>query len=408
MKILFVSNLFPSAVAPGMASYNRQLMAALAMRADVRVVAPVAWFPAQRILRGRRLPPKSETLAGIPVTHPRFFYTPGVLIHQHWRFYRASVARHLRRVIAEFAPDHVVAGFLYPDGAAVLSLCQAMGIPCTVRVNGSDFRLRMTQPRFRHQVLRVLHSAEAVFCPGQALKRDILAAGTERSRIFAFNNGVDHGLFKVQPKAEAMDRLLATGSAITAKVMDRLKGGAQAVLYVGHLRHVKGTDRMLHAFQTFGRTPEGEKAVLVVIGHGNMLVQLKREAELCGMGERICFIGDRPHAEVALWMNTADCLCLPSRSEGMPNVVVEALASGLPVVATDVGEVPFLLSEGVNGTVIRTGECTDAAIEDHLARGISHVLRRSWDRSIIADSVAHMTWPRAAEIVLEGLEKRRA
>ncbi|MDP7024601.1 MAG: glycosyltransferase, partial [Kiritimatiellia bacterium] len=299
MKILFVSNLYPSTIDPGMASYNRQLVEALARQAEIRVVAPVAWFPGQRILRGRTLPPKNETLGGIRVTHPRFFYTPGVLIHHHWRFYRTSVAQHLRRVIAEFAPDHVVAGFLYPDGAAVLSLCQTMGIPCSVRVNGSDFRLRMTQPRFKPKVLEVLRSAETVVCPGQALQRDILAAGIEPSKVFAFNNGVNHDLFRILPMTEAIEALLATGNTATTKAIKRIKAGSQAVLYVGHLRHIKGADRMVRAFQSFGQLPQGKEATLVVIGHGRMLTQLKREVEDCGMSERVFFVGDRPHAEVA-------------------------------------------------------------------------------------------------------------
>jgi glycosyltransferase involved in cell wall biosynthesis len=86
---------------------------------------------------------------------------------------------------------------------------------------------------------------------------------------------------------------------------------------------------------------------------------------------------------------------------------MEALASGLPVVATDVGEVPFLLNDATNGVVCRTDKNTDAVVVENLAQGISRVLKQSWGRTTIQDSVAGMTWPAAAEIVMEGLKQGR-
>ena len=444
MKILFVSNLYPNRVSPGTAPYNRQLMVALAKSAEVRVMAPFAWFPGQQRLRGRLLPPREETIDNIQVTHPRCFYTPGMLIHHHWRLYRASVACHMRRVLAAFAPDHVIAGFLYPDGAAVLSLCRGWGIPCAVRVNGSDFRLRITQPRFREIVLDTLRSASTVFCPGQALRRDIMAAATDASKVFAFDNGVDHAVFKMRDRDLALHRiaeecgcmgiwesgsaeggpaedgantqaphsdqsshgLRSTAYALRSQItqaITRLHCGARCVLCVGHLRQVKGPDRLVRAFCALARQGGAEDTVLVMVGHGDMTTRLKHEVEKDGMGDRVFFVGNRTHREVALWMNVADCLCLPSRSEGMPNVVVEALASGLPVVATAVGEVPFLISDSMNGFVCDGNGGTDTDVERALARGIAGALCQSWDHAAISESVAHMTWARAADVVLTGL-----
>jgi glycosyltransferase involved in cell wall biosynthesis len=453
MSVLFISNLYPSSVEPGAASYNRQLIAALAGRTAVRVIAPVFWFPGQRLLRGRRMPPRRETLDGMDVTHPRVLYTPGMAIHHHWRLYRLSIARHLRRVLNEFRPDRVMAGFLYPDAAAVLPLCERWGVPCAVRVNGSDFRLRMQQPRFRELVLDTLRRADRVYCPGHALRRDILAEGIAPEQVVAFDNGVDHARFRPRSREEALDSLqnqLAHWPS-SSYALARLREGARCVLYVGHLRHVKGPDRLVAAWARIGggeaasqlpgirlpaterrnyterrncrdkasgdRAPELQGSVspvapalcrrshgkrkasplLVIAGNGNLRSKLERAVARLGLAADVCFIGDRPHDEIALWMNVADCLCLPSRSEGMPNVVVEALASGLPVVATHVGEVPYLVKPD-NGVVCDQGQ-GESAVEASLAHGIEHVLARPWDRPAIARAVASMTWERAAEVI---------
>lgn len=399
MKIAFVSSLYPNEVEPGLAPYNRQLVAALAGQASVRVMAPVFWFPGLARLRKRPLPPVSGSMDGVPVTYPRVFYTPGIMIQHHWLTYRFTVASPLKQLFAAWRPDLVIASFIYPDAAAVVSLCNDAGIPCAAMVLGSDFRIRTTQPRFRDVVMRTLCAASAVICPGQALKRDMAAAGIPDDKIIAFDNGVDHSLFRVRPKEDALKTLESEGGGKVAEVVARLRAGARCVLYVGHLKTVKGADRMVNLWRQWS----GEDAILVMAGHGDLLPVLRQMAESAGIGGKICFLGDRPHREIPCWMNAADCLCLPSRSEGMPNVVVEALASGLPVVATDVGEVPFLIKPEVHGMVCAQGGGEQALLQS-MARGIRYVLERQWDRAQLAAAVQEMTWERAAGTLLNGFE----
>ena len=120
-----------------------------------------------------------------------------------------------------------------------------------------------------------------------------------------------------------------------------------------------------------------------------------------GISDSVCFVGSRPHDEMALWMNAADCLCLPSRSEGMPNVVLESRACGRPVVAANVGDVPRLVREGVDGFVIEDGPGFSGRFADALGRALDH----DWDRETIVAGTSRLTWERAAEDLLSIMQE---
>jgi len=174
MNLILISTLYPSSAEPTRATYNRSLMTALARQGhDVTVIAPVMWCPlVDSLLRRRRCPPGEEVLDGISVLHPRVFYTPGMWIDRHYLSYRRTVRRQLlsRLSAPSAAPreeKHVMLGFVYPDGVAMAPVCREFGVPYSVAVLGSDFRMRTKQPQFREMVMQCLHEAPLVFCPGR-------------------------------------------------------------------------------------------------------------------------------------------------------------------------------------------------------------------------------------------------
>lgn len=145
--------------------------------------------------------------------------------------------------------------------------------------------------------------------------------------------------------------------------------------------------------RTTGRDAEREH-ILVIVGDGPMRKQLERDATRMGVADSVVFLGSRPHDEVALWMNVADCLVVPSRSEGMPNVVLEALASGLPVVATDVGACVEMLENEPDCRIV-SGNVSDQA--KALSTAISEVLSANTNR--LALSERHRTRSRREQAV---------
>ena len=397
MKLLFVSNLFPSSVEPDRGLFNLQLLKAIrAAGHDVQVIAPVFRPVPTAWLKRLPLPRRHEQIGEIPVMHPVFRYPPGLFRRQHHLFYRQAVKPAFSGMLRQFEPDHVILGFAYPDAAAMAPICQRAGVRHSVRINGSDFRLRTEDPKLRTLVLKTLREAGLVFCPGKTLKNEMVAAGVPAQSIVSFNNGVDHAQF-------------------TPGQAKKLEEDDVTVLFVGHLKRVKGADLLIRAWAalrkpTAYRQPESQSLTLNVVGSGPLRRRLERLAAELGVSDSIRFAGNVLHEDVAQIMRDSRCLVLPSRSEGMPNVVLEALACGIPVVATDVGEVPYLVREGVNGYVVHKSQEL-APIEEpeiiiNLAQKIGEVIARPWDREDIAATVKDFTWERAAQTVIAAIEEK--
>jgi len=135
---------------------------------------------------------------------------------------------------------------------------------------------------------------------------------------------------------------------------------------------------------------------LLLIGEGPERKRLGALARELGISDRVHFLGRKSREEVALWMNRADVLCLSSRSEGMPNVILEARASGLPVVTTPAGAIPELPLDKEHFLVVKS--CSPEA----LAEGLREMLAR--DLSQRKPDPAISTWSDMAGKILKLME----
>lgn len=375
MRIILVSNLYPNSKEPMRALYNSRLFRALhGLGYELEVIAPLPWFPGKR-----GLPPKVEQIDGVSISHPRYFYTPGFAIHHHWRFYSLAVRSLLRRrVTVSEEPVHVVLGFVYADAVAMAPVCEALCVSYSVLVLGSDFRVRMRQVKFKSMVEQCLMQAPHVFCPGSALRRDMISAGLPSNRVHAFNNGVDSHVFYYNELSKDMEH--------------------RKILFVGNLVEVKAPSRLLRAFAL--ALPDLKPSLhLSFIGEGPLRASLANLAEQLGIADKVTWLGRRAPEIVAEHMRSALGLCLCSRSEGMPNVVIEALACGCPVVATAVGEVPHLVESGRNGFDVKIDGRDEAEIVADLAVALQNLSRFKFDRALIAAGVSDFTWEAAARVL---------
>ena len=140
------------------------------------------------------------------------------------------------------------------------------------------------------------------------------------------------------------------------------------LIIVGRQEGAKGTEILIQALALIhGKYPN---AALDVVGHGSAVPALKRLANEVGVGHQVVFHGKVNHDEVLRLLQNAHVFCFPSKSEGFPKVVLEALACGLPVVATPVSVLPQLLG---NGCGVLLDEATPAA----LARAVDRVMADS-------------------------------
>jgi len=397
MRLLFILTLYPNSINPHLASYNRQLIDAISKKIEVRVIAPVLWFPGIKPEPDGKLPPFREKIGDVVVTHPRIFYTPGLFVYYHWQMYRWSLRKHFLTVLNEFQPDAILIGFLYPDASAVVPLCREVGIPYALRVNGSDFRIRVKQTKFRNIIMKLLTQAPLVFCPGEVLRYDIIQSGVPEEKVIAFRNGVDRSLFRFRTRQEAIREFAER------RWRPPSLGDERYVLFAGNLQKVKGADRLILAWRDIWSRHRGVQ--LVLIGDGPERRRLERMARSISCDPPISFMGVLPHDIIALWLNLADCLCVPSRSEGMPNIVLESLASGTPVIATDVGEIPFVVKEGINGYVVQTRNFDENNIVTELARRIESALWQNWNKQFISEHSCIDSWDEAGMLIIENIKR---
>src|SRR5262249_37737789 len=108
--------------------------------------------------------------------------------------------------------------------------------------------------------------------------------------------------------------------------------------------------------------------------------------------------------DVPWWISAGDVLCLPSYMEGCPNVVLEALASGRGVVATRVGGIPEIVTDGKTGLLVPPGD------PESLADGLAAAIARSWDADAQRASVQYLTWDAVGlayrDLIREAIESR--
>src|SRR5690606_36206751 len=125
---------------------------------------------------------------------------------------------------------------------------------------------------------------------------------------------------------------------------------------------------------------------LAIVGEGEERGRLEAQARALGLAERVHFSGAVSQLELPLWYSMADVLVLCSSREGLPNVVLEALACGTPVVATDVGGVAEVVATN------RTGRLITKRSADALAAAVLELLESPPSRDEVCDSVGRFDW----------------
>ncbi|HVY36613.1 MAG TPA: glycosyltransferase [Polyangia bacterium] len=375
MRVLVVTKIYPNAAEPLSAPFNRQQMAALSRRCSVEVLATVPWFPGAAWVRaGSRADaviPDREIIDGIPVVHPRTPYVPRYGHTLSAGLYAATIWPEVRARRGQF--DVMLGCWAYPDGVAVATLGQALGVPTVVKVHGSDLDLLSARPSLRWQMARALPQADRLVAVSRSLVESAVALGVDRARVDLVMNGVDTGLFHPRDRAEARAALGHGG--------DRRRW----IVCVSRLRPDKGTLDLVTAFTALAA--ERDDLVLALVGDGESRGAV--ENALRPFGDRIILAGARPLAEVPLWMGAADVVTLPSHHEGTPNVLLEALACGRRVVATRVGGIPDVVNDPALGTLVPVADpaalapaLRDAALTDYDPGAVAALgARGGWDDS---------------------------
>lgn len=339
MRILCLTNLYPNPYQPHRAPFNRQRLRLMNEQHPIRVIAPIAWTNelrarwagARPLLSGRQV-----TLDGMIINHPRYYFPPRGFRGWYGRCFLGSVAGVFRRVVNEFQPDIVYTPWAYPDGWAAVQLARRAGLPVVLHVLGSDIRLLDRYPSKRGGTTEAVRTADGVVAVSQELAGRLRDLGVAPNKIRVIFDGVDSFVFH-------------PGSCIKARTQVGVSGPGAVILFVGNLVHVKGVDTLLAACHQLRSS--GLEFQVVVVGQGPLAPALRDLVGRLGLSGSIRFTGSLPQGELPDWYRAANVLVLPSRSEGVPNVLLEASACGTPWVATSVGGIPEIAHLGASRVV---------------------------------------------------------
>jgi len=371
MKIVVFTTLFPNSKMPDRVPFIKARVKHLADLCEIRVVAPIPYFPRLRFDKRRFLfnqIPLEEEIEGLKVYHPRYFITPKILRSFYGIFMFLSVFKFIKNVRKNFDFDLIDAHFVYPDGLAAVLLGKALRKKVIINARGTDINW---YPKFwliRKQIKYVLNKAGAIISVSDSLKDAMVKIGCAPDKIKVIPNGVDQDKFFPVQKTEVRKALgLPTDKRI--------------ILSIGNLIEGKGFHILMEAVKLTNR----KDVHLIVVGEGSYRPQLEKLIQILGLGKQVSLVGQKPHNDLHKWYSAADIFCLISAKEGRPNVVLESLSCGTPVITMN----NWGLSNLVNND---SGFLLDSYESQKVAGIIDKVLEVKWDQGKVKNSVRSLSW----------------
>ena len=367
MRILVLTNIFPTDKRPMGGSYVVERVEAH-RRAGHEVDVLALQMKPDLVLRAAlRRTGRDDESGPVPGMTP-VPYRMSALTYARRRF--CSSSRRLAEKVSDsvqatvnvssYDRIHAHGMFRPPAGVVAQLLSERTGVPYVITAHGTDVNVGMR--RRPEEFIDAFEKARAVMYVSPPLMETALSLGAPRRNAVHVPNGVDLDVFGP----------------------GQVERGPE-LLYVGNLAPVKGADRLPEVWEEVrAAVPE---AHLTVIGVGQLEHQIRPRLEAAGA----TFLGQQPRAEVATAMGRSRALLIPSRSEGWPCVILEAQATGTPVVATDVGGIPDAVGDG--GQVVEAGADDLAA---QLASRTAHYLQHPANQAVLRDRASHYSWDEIA------------
>lgn len=375
MRILTYTSLFPNAKQRDLGVFIYQRMAHLARRPgiQVEVVAPVPYFPpwirARRWETTREIP-REETIGNLTVYHPRYVLIPKISMPLHGLLMFLGSFPLVRRLHAQTRFDCIDAHYVYPDGFAAALLSMWLRIPFIVSARGTDINLFPSFRMIRPMIRWTLKNATGAIGVCGALRDALVDLGTPKEKTQVIGNGVDVRRFQALERCEARRRL-------------GMPQDADIIVSVGALIPRKGHHFSIPAIAKMA--PRFPKVRLYIVGEGESRRELETQARNLGIEERVFLVGARPNEELSAWYSAANVSCLASSREGWPNVLLESIACGTPVVATRVWGTPEVIVSPELGIIV------DQKI-DEIAEALEAALKKQWNPTFLVDYARKRTW----------------
>ena len=386
-KVALLTNLFPNPVDEERGIFTLQIALNLKDSCDLTVISPLPFFPPIGFLRRLRgwysfsQIPRRYSIHEIPVISPKYLILPRISDNIHARLMFYPVLKALRELKATAGVDLVNAHWLYPDGVVAAWACNKLKIPFVLTALGCDVNFCSEKPIMGRMIKDAVRQCRAITTVSADLKTKIERWGVCNNPPIDIPNGVDLSKFRIRDIRQCRQEL-------------HLKEDGKIILFVGRLSEEKGLNYLIDAVEAM--VNRGEQSLrVIVVGDGPLKGFYRNLVQIKDLSDFVLFVGNQEHGSIPLWMGAANLLCLPSIREGCPNVVLEALGAGRPVIASMVGGVPEIMKDGKQGFL------SEPANAEDLARCLERGLGFKWDAEDLRKSVAERSWTKVAESYYE-------
>lgn len=381
--VAVISRLYPAPHKPHAGAFNQQQFRRLAQRFELSLLVPVPWNEWLRH-RSELGPVRRDE---IDVHYAGWFFPPRMLRVLYPACFALSLLPELRW-LRRFDPACLLASWAYPDAVGAAALSRALGIPLLIKAHGRDLKVHARHPLHAVQLRWAARQATALVCVSESLRQLALEIGVPADKAVVIRNGVDTDRFA--PIARSAARAAAG-----------LSPDRQSILYVGSVLQRKGVRELFEAFEQLAR--ERADVELIVVGEGAESGWLRKRAAAASLEERMRLVGSVPHADLNRWFNASAVVCVPwhDDNDGLPNVVLEAMACGVPCVASRVCGIPEAVTSA-------SGELVSPGDPSELVAALRRALDRSWDRVVIAAGAERFSWQASIDAISALIERASA
>ena len=363
-SLVIITNLYPLPWEPNRATFNRKQFSQLDEHYNKSVLVPVAflsWFSHRKEIE------QTEHLRFFP-----YFYLPKVGRRFYSVFMLFSILLHSGWWLFKKQPKIILASWAFPEAVAACWLSQLFNSRFFFKVHGSDINLHGKIPARAKQIVNAAKHATGILSVSKALAKEMIQMGIAEKKITVIYNGVDHQQFFIADAPSTQD---------------------DYILYVGNLKHDKGVIELLQGFSQISN--EQPLLTLVFAGAGKEMLRLSLLAKQLDIAEKVSFLGAVAHEKLPQLIARAKVLALPSYNEGVPNVVLEAMACGTPVLATNVGGIPEVVNANSCGLLINPKS------DNEVAQGLRSILAKKWDKTLIRQHSKSFTWANNKKQLIE-------
>ncbi|MGG1397904.1 glycosyltransferase [Bacillus salipaludis] len=330
MKALWITSVYPSDCQPGSGVFHEtQVQALHRLGVEVTVISPVPRSLTfirnfRKADKANKQIPEVYERKGVKVYRPHYIALPGQL---RWAQPDRRIAAAVLKTIEDYglAPDLIHAHFAMPSGGAARIVASEKGLPWILTLHGSDVNV---YPHYsssaKKAFLQSVNMADSVLAVAENLQRKTKELAGRESAVLPI--GIDLSQFQRPEQTQQQMRQLLG-----------LPKDKKIITFVGRLTEAKGVFELAQALKFLSN-----EIAIVFVGDGPAKDKLSRNPEF---NSRLFITGQVANESVRNYLFASDLFALPSYTEGMPTVVLEAIALKIPVICTAVGGVPELFGE---------------------------------------------------------------